>query len=158
MNTAQPKQKTFSWWPRAIIAGFILFAAYIGNFVRMAMSSDVDLVSKDYYQKEIAYQQHINTVTHTRDNKAGIQITLAEAAGQLVVAFPEFYEGQQVNGTIKFFRPSDVKLDFELPIALNEARQQFIPVEQLKSGRWKVQVSTEANGENYFTEQTITLK
>ena len=42
MNTAQQKPNSFSWWPRLVIAGFILFIAYIGNFVRMAMSTDVD--------------------------------------------------------------------------------------------------------------------
>src|SRR6478735_10166844 len=105
MNTAHAKTSTFSWWPRVIIGFFILFAIFIGNFVRMAMKSDVDLVSKDYYQKEIAYQQHINTVTQTKENNAEIQITLAEAAGQLVIAFPDFYQGQKVTGTVHFFRP-----------------------------------------------------
>ena len=158
MNTAQQKPNSFSWWPRLVIAGFILFIAYIGNFVRMAMSTDVDLVSKDYYKQEIAYQQHINTVANTKENKAEIQITLAEAAGQLVVAFPEFYEGQKVAGKINFFRPSDARLDFELALNLNEARQQFIPVEKLERGLWKVRVNSEVNGKNYFSEQIITLK
>ena len=158
MNIAHAKPNTFTWWPRVIIAFFVLFAIFIGNFVRMAMQSDVDLVSKDYYQKEIAYQQHMNTVAETKENNAEIQVTLAEAAGQLVIAFPEFYAGQKVSGTVKFFRPSEAKLDFEIPINLNDARQQFIPVEKLEKGRWKVQVSSEANGKSYFTEQTITLK
>ena len=158
MNTAHAKPNTFTWWPRVIIGFFVLFAIFIGNFVRMAMQSDVDLVSKDYYQKEIAYQQHMNTVAQTKENNAEIQVTLAEAAGQLVIAFPEFYAGQKVSGTVKFFRPSEAKLDFEIPINLNDARQQFIPVEKLEKGRWKVQVSSEVNGKNYFTEQIITLK
>lgn len=158
MNTAQTSSKKASWWPRLIIAGYVLFIAYIGNFVRMAMSSDVDLVSKDYYKQEIAYGQHMNTVAQTKENKAEIQITLAGAAGQLVVAFPEFYAGKNVQGTVKFFRPSDAKLDFDLPLNLNDARQQFIPVERLQPGLWKVQVSSEVNGKNYFTQQTITLK
>ncbi|MBK0402729.1 FixH family protein [Adhaeribacter sp. BT258] len=158
MNTAQTSPKKIAWWPRFIILGYILFIAYIGNFVRMAMSSDVDLVSKDYYKQEIAYQQHINTVSQTKANNADIQVTLAEAAGQLVVAFPEFYEGQKVSGKINFFRPSNMKLDFETALNLNEARQQFIPVDKLESGRWKVRVSSEVNGKNYFTEQIITLK
>ena len=158
MNTAHTKPNTFTWWPRVIIGFFVLFAIFIGNFVRMAMQSDVDLVSKDYYQKEIAFQEHINTVAQTKENNAEIQVTLAEAAGQLVVAFPEFYKGQKVAGTVQFFRPSDAKLDFEFPLNLNDARQQFIPVEKLEKGRWKVQVSSEANGKSYFTEQIITLK
>src|SRR6478736_6129386 len=158
MNTAHKKPNTFSWWPRVIIGFFILFAIFIGNFVRMAMKSDVDLVSKDYYQKEIAYQKHMNTVAQTKENNAEIQVTLAEAAGQLVIAFPEFYKDQKVAGTVQFFRPSNAKLDFELPLNLNDARQQFILVGKLEKGLWKVQVSSEANGKNYFTEQIITLK
>ncbi|MFC5272301.1 FixH family protein [Adhaeribacter terreus] len=157
MNTTHQKQNTFSWWPRLIIACFILFIAYIGNFVRMAMKSDVDLVSKDYYKQEIAYQQHINTVSQTKTSNAEIQVTLAEAAGQLVIAFPEFYEGRKVSGKINFFRPSNAKLDFETDLNLNEARQQFLSVDNLERGLWKVRVSSEMNSKNYFTEQTITL-
>jgi nitrogen fixation protein FixH len=115
-------------------------------------------VSKDYYKQEKAYQQHINTVAQTHENNAQIEVTLAEAAGQLVVAFPAFYEGKKVTGKVNLFRPSDAKLDFEIDLNLNEARQQFIPVEKLERGRWKVQVSSLANGQNYFTEQIITLK
>ena len=100
MNTAHTKSNTFSWWPRVIIGFFILFAIFIGNFVRMAMKSDVDLVSKDYYQKEIAFQEHINSVSETKENNAEIQITLAEAVGQLVIVFPEFYKDQKVVGTV----------------------------------------------------------
>ncbi|KAA9345734.1 FixH family protein [Adhaeribacter soli] len=158
MNTTQTSPSKTSWWPKFIILGYILFIAYIGNFVRMAMSSDVDLVSKDYYKQEIAYQQHINTVTNTKANNAEIQVTLAEAAGQLVIAFPEFYQGRKVNGKVSFFRPSDAKLDFETTLNLNEARQQFLPVDKLERGLWKVRVNSEVNGKNYFTEQTITLK
>ena len=158
MNTAHAKPNTFTWWPRVIIGFFVLFAIFIGNFVRMAMQSDVDLVSKDYYQKEIAYQQHMNTVAQTKENNAEIQVTLAEAAGQLVIAFPEFFQGRQVAGKVNFFRPSDAKLDFETALNLNEGRQQFIPVEKLEPGLWKVRVNSEVNGKSYFTEQVITLK
>lgn len=158
MNTAHAKTGTFSWWPRVIIGFFILFAIFIGNFVRLAMKSDVDLVSKDYYQKEIAYQEHINTVAQTRENKADIHVTLAEAAGQLVIAFPDFFKDQKVTGKVNFFRPSDAKLDFEKALELNDDRQQFIPVDKLQRGLWKLQISSQANGKNYFTEQTITLK
>jgi nitrogen fixation protein FixH len=124
----------------------------------MAMKSDVDLVSKDYYQKEIAYQQHMNTVAQTKENGAEIQLTLAEGAGQLLVAFPKFFQDKKVTGKVAFFRPSDAKLDFEMPLNLNEEKQQFIPVGKLKTGLWKVQISSQANGKNYFTEQEITLK
>jgi hypothetical protein len=78
-------------------------------------------VSKDYYQKEIAYQQHMNTVAQTKESNAEIQVTLAEAAGQLVIAFPEFYQGEKVSGNVNFFRPSDAKLDFEIPLSLNDS-------------------------------------
>jgi nitrogen fixation protein FixH len=158
MKTAQSISNPFSWWPRVIIGFFVFFALYIGNFVRMALKTDVDLVSKDYYQKEIVYQQHLNTIAQTKEKGAQIQLALAEAAGQLAIVFPAFFEGQPVGGTVKFFRPSDAKLDFELPLKPNEAGQQFILVGALQKGLWKVQVSSKVNGKSYFTEQTITLK
>ena len=157
MNTTNEKPKTFSWWPRLIIAGFVLFAAYIGNFVRMAMNSEVDLVSKDYYKQELAYQDHIDQVKETGKLNQNISINYSDVGEQVLIGFPAEFTGKRVTGRVHFFRPSDLKLDYEIPINLVDNNQVF-STEKLDKGLWRIKISAQSEGKNYFTEQTIIVK
>lgn len=158
MNTTTIHKTNTSWWPKLIISAFILFAFFIGYMVRLAMQTDVDLVSKDYYKKEIAYQQHMNQVAET--NKLTSQITLvqATAAQQLSMVFPVNFANQKISGTIYFFRPSDAKLDFELPVQLNTELQQHVATSQLAKGLWRVQINWLANNKAYYFQKEITIE
>ncbi|WP_034257420.1 FixH family protein [Adhaeribacter aquaticus] len=147
-----------SWWPKAIIGTFVFFALFIGNMVRQAMKSDVDLVSKDYYKQEIAYQQHINQVTATQKISDQIFINQADAAEQLSLVFPSQYAGQKVTGQVHFFRPSDAKLDFEMPLNLNSDQQQHIHTNVMVKGLWRVQLNWNVAGTEYFIQKDITLR
>lgn len=158
MNAATIHKTNTSWWPKFIIAAFILFAFFIGYMVRLAMQTDVDLVSKDYYKKEIAYQQHINQVKETNALSAPLTFVLAPAAGQLSLVFPETFANQKVTGTIHFFRPSSAKLDFELPVQLNADRQQHVATSQLAKGLWRVQINWQAGDKAYYFQKEITME
>jgi nitrogen fixation protein FixH len=158
MNSTTLDKKTASWWPKLIISAFVFFALFIGYMVRLAMQTDVDLVSTDYYKKEIAYQQHLNQVKETNNLPEPIIVTQANAAGQLSLAFPEKFAAQQVTGTIHFFRPSDAKFDFELPLQLNGDRQQHIKTGQLARGLWRVQINWQAGGNAYYIQKEITVE
>ena len=155
MNTVN---KNFSWWPKLIIVTLIGFGLFIGNMVRMAMQTSVDLVSPDYYKKEIAYQQHLNQVTATQELATGVILNQASAAGQLSLVFPENMPAQVVKGTVHFFRPSNAQLDFELPLDLNADRQQHIRTAGLIKGLWRVQLSWEADKQRYFLQKDITIE
>ena len=157
MNTAHTHSKTFSWWPRVIIAGFVLFAGFIGNFVRLAMQSDVDLVSKDYYKQELVYQDRIDQLTETGKLDQNISIVYSEVGEQVLVGFPAEFTGKRVTGNVHFFRPSDAKLDYDMPLKLVDNNQVF-STEKLDKGLWRIKISAQAEGKNYFTEQTITVK
>ena len=150
------KKRTF--WPYAIILAFVLFGAYILNFVRLAMKQDVGLVSKDYYQQEVAYQQHIDKVSRTEGLSSEIKLTHIPEADQLTVLFPEEFAGKKVEGKINFFRPSNDKLDFELPLELNNGQVQVVNTKGLQRGYWRVKIYSEAEGQEYYAEQVLNLK
>ena len=159
MSTTTLKMNNkISWWPKLIIGAFVLFGLFIGYMVRSAMQTDVDLVSKDYYRKEIAYQQQLNSMTEANQLTEEVNIIQADAAEQLSLVFPASFEGQEVKGTVLFFRPSAANLDFEVPLQLNSDRQQHIRTASLAKGLWRVQLNWEAGGKNYYVQKDITLK
>ncbi|GAA4495897.1 hypothetical protein GCM10023172_08410 [Hymenobacter ginsengisoli] len=151
-----PTQRTL--WPYAIIATFVLFAGYIGFMVQRAMRTTVDLVSPDYYQQELRYQQRMESVARTAALPAPVQVQYEPARQRLTLTLPPALAGQPVRGQVHFFRPSDQKLDFTLPFAPSGERPaQQLSTSRLQAGYWRLRLDFEAGGQQYFLEKELSI-
>jgi nitrogen fixation protein FixH len=146
-----------SRWPSAIITVFVLFAGYIGYMVQQALRTSVDLVSPDYYQQELVYQQRMETVARTAALPAPVELTYHAEAQELRLQLPAALAGQALQGQMHFFRPSDQKLDFVLPL-LPTAGQQRISTAAMQPGYWRVRLDFTASKQPYFIEQEVVVK
>ncbi|GAB3821548.1 FixH family protein [Pontibacter rugosus] len=148
------ENKSFTLWPYAIVVCMVMFMGYIASFVYKAMNQDVDLVSKNYYEQEIQYQDHINMMDRTKA-AGNVAITYNHDIKGILVQLPESFKGQPIQGKVNLFRPSDDQLDQELPLQLGRDLSQLIETEKLQTGLWKVRVSFTAKNETYYAEQNI---
>ncbi|MDB5267798.1 MAG: nitrogen fixation protein FixH [Hymenobacter sp.] len=146
-----------SIWPYAIVAVFVLFAIYIGSMVYRAMQTDVNLVSADYYQKELAHQQRMEAVARTAALLTPVQIRHDATSRQLVIKLPATLAGQ-MQGQVHFFRPSNGALDFALPLQPAADLRQSINTSKMAAGFWRVQLDFTAGGQAYFVEQGLNIK
>ncbi len=135
----------------------VLFMGYIASFVYKAMNLDVDLVSKNYYEQEIAYQEHIDKVGRTAII-GDVAITYNEQDHALLLQLPETLRGKQVRGRVTLFRPSNDQLDQELPLQPGRDMSQLIETQDMERGLWKVRVNFSEGEHTYYTEKTIQLK
>ena len=154
-QASSPSRRTL--WPYAIIATFVLFAAYIGYMVQQAMHSSVDLVSADYYQQELAYQQRMETVARTAALPVAVAITHEAAVSQLHLQLPPSFAGKRIEGQLHFFRPSDLTLDFTLPLQPSADLAQRISTQKMARGLWRVRLDFTADGQAYFLEKDLTI-
>ncbi|WP_162303533.1 FixH family protein [Hymenobacter sediminis] len=152
--TSSPKRTV---WPYAVIAAFVLFAGFIGYLVQQAMRTSVELVSPDYYQQELAYQQRMETVARTAALPAPVEIEHDAATRRLTLQLPAAMAGQPVAGTIHLFRPSDQHLDFSLPLQPSATLRQQVSTARMQAGYWRVRLDFTASGQAYFVERNITL-
>ncbi|MBH8567450.1 FixH family protein [Microvirga sp. STS02] len=143
-------------WPYAVIAVFVLFAGYIGFMVQQAMRTSVDLVSPDYYKQELAYQQRMESVARTAALPAPVQLHHDAAAQRLTLQLPATLAGQAVRGSLHFFRPSDQKLDFTLP--LQPGPNQQFSTAKMRPGYWRVRVDFTADNQAYFVEKELLIR
>ena len=151
------KNKSFTLWPYAIVVAMVLFMGYIAMFVYKAMNQDVDLVSKNYYEQELEYQDHIDKVGRTV--AAGdVALNYDAEAQTILLQLPASMKGQVISGRIILFRPSNDKLDQELPLQPGRDLSQLIETAKLEKGLWKVRVNFSAGDETYYTEKTIQIK
>jgi nitrogen fixation protein FixH len=117
----------------------------------------VDLVSKDYYEEEIAYQDQIDKLKRTKALGDVMLVYKAEVK-EILLQMPATYKGKSLSGTITLFRPSDDKLDKQIPLQLGRDQSQLIEAAALESGIWKVRVNFSAGDETYYTEKTIQIR
>lgn len=111
-----------------------------------------DLVTEDYYQKELLFQKKINAANNTRDLSSPIRIE--KVATGLKVIFPKDLDPKDIKGKVFLYRPSNKKLDFEIPISITDT-YLLVPEKHLLGGRWNIDVSFTYKGKEYLHSQKI---
>ena len=135
--------------------GMVLFIAFIMFMVVTMMTDDRydhDLVMEEYYQKDLEYQQEIDAEENARSISA--QIKTQKVNEGLLISFPAEVMQGATDGQIALYRPSNEKLDFELPLELNQS-QMLIPQDRLLSGRWNLRVSWKMEGKSFLHKESI---
>lgn len=139
-------------WGKAIILVFVLFVGFIGTMVVQMTRQRIDLVSDNYYQNEIDYQQHIDRVTNARLNPS-VTMTCQSDQQQVVFELPSSLQ----KGEIIFYRPADRRQDFRVNIAAQHPARQIIPTKSLAKGNWHVQFTWSDGQRDYYKEEQIFL-
>lgn len=140
-------------WGVKIAIGLSLFVGMIIYMVVTCMRQpDIHLVANDYYEQEIAYQTTIDKMNNLQE--LGVKPTLENMNGGLIADFSTLPEFESIKGEIKFFRPSDPKLDFIKEIKLTQEGKQYIDVSK---GKWIIKLNWSNEGKAYYMEQNMIL-
>lgn len=145
------KQKTYI--PHMIIGGLALFMAYIFQFVYRSMDDDAHLVSKDYYQNEIAFQSHIDKVERSFDMKKNTAISVNESS--IIVELPKTVN--KAKGAIYLYNPTNPELDKEIDFNFETNKPIQLPTDNMKVGDWTIKIDFVTNGLGYYIERPITI-
>lgn len=141
-----------SSWPFAIALVYGLFAAGMIGVVIFAVRHPSDLVSRDYYQKEIRYQQQIDS--EKRAQKDADAPTISIKGRECVIHFPG---NPPASGTLTLYRPADAALDRTVSLALDGQQNQTLNLADAASGLWRLRMEWNRNGETYFKEQEVVV-
>ncbi len=78
-----------------------------------------------------------------------------EPAQQVIVITLLTAQTQGATGNLHLYRPSDARLDRNVPLALNAAGIQRLDAKELRDGLWKVRVKWRFDGKDYFVDQPV---
>ena len=146
-------KKTF--WPWGITIVFSLFVLVMLSVLLISTTLNNDLVTENYYQQEIGYQQHIDQINRTKQLVSKLKF-ITDDPQTLLLQFPKL--GNSISGTILFFRPDDRKKDFKTAIKINSEARQIIYLKNLIKGNWKVKVFWTAARQDYFDETSLIIE
>ncbi len=133
-------------WGTGIALFYICFMVFMVTMVVKSTSVNVDLVEKDYYEKEVAYQGRIDQINNAHRHAARVGVEPTEAGIKL--SFPK---NTKPEGTIQFFRPSEADLDFDLPISGSET----LVDKPLKTGLWRIKIDWQSAGTSFYHEEVF---
>jgi hypothetical protein len=145
----------FNWGTGVVLAMVVMISA-MSFLVYIAVRQDFDLVDNDYYEKSLAYQQHIDKVGNTASLEKKIVFQLR--ADSLKLIFPELASREDYAGKIHFYSPVEATRDFNLEVKLDASFSQKIALTELQKGRYQVKIDWSVNKNAYYQEEEIAVE
>lgn len=138
-------------WGYKIILVFVIFAAGILTLVIKSMRTRVDMVTGDYYAEELKYQQNIDAQKNA--HRLSDPVIVAQSSDSIEIIFPQECIGKELKGEITFYRPSDSRKDFTVPVQPDEYGKVLVSRARLDRGNYRIKVQWESEGIPYFLEK-----
>ena len=142
-------------WGTSIViafASFILFILFLVSKVQSNSKYDNELVVEEYYKHDANYQQELAKLQNGADLKQ--KPTFTKTADGIEITFPKAFDINKISGNVSFYRSSNKKLDFEVPISISSATL-LIPNKRLVGGLWDITINWKYDNTDYISKETI---
>jgi hypothetical protein len=143
----------FNWGAKIALmySGFVVLILFL---VFKSMKQDFQLVSDDYYQKEIKYQDVIDAGKNQSQLSAPVSIHANEA--NVSFDFPQEFKDKDCKGNVQFYSAVSSKWDASFPLK-TEQNSMNISREKLQPTRYLVKINWESAGKKYYQEDSLNL-
>ncbi|MFC4816733.1 FixH family protein [Flavobacterium sp. GCM10023249] len=144
-------------WSTGIVMAFALFITFILYFVLKVQGDakyDHEMVTEDYYKKEIGFQTQLDKQQNAMDLSE--RVAVKNTTEGLEIHFPKSFDWNKIQGKVSLYRPSNQQLDFDIPISLSSSNL-LIPKTKLAGGRWDITIDWNYNGKEFLNKETVNL-
>ena len=139
-------------WGYRIAFVYVIFVAGIAFLVFKASSQKFDLVTKDYYDQELKYQQVIDQSANTANLSTSLVVEKSAAA--LSISFPAEMKNKEKIIDFYLYCPADAKRDFRKSMNTNDnAFTQPLP--EAMKGKYELKLSWEVDAVRYYFEKKL---
>ena len=142
-------------WGTGIALVYGIFALSMLGFAIQSTKHDVNLIKKEYYEDDINYQVHYDKIQNAMKLKTDLKVALDSTGSAIVLSFPAALP--KPTGKVLIFRPSQTGVDVELTVEVNAQNAMEIPTSSLKAGLWKIKVEWQAEGKDFYKEQSLII-
>lgn len=142
-------------WGTGILIFLILFLVACAVFIIFAMSQDVNLVHKDYYEKGVDHTEQMNVDSRSKQFENDIQIGLQNE--YLLISLTESLVANIDSGKVLLYRPSNSKNDIVFPMTFSE-NNLIIPKDDLISGRYIAKLFWYSDGLKYEIDKPVNIQ
>ncbi len=142
-------------WGKKLIIVYSVFVLGMGFMVYQCTRQKTDMVTSNYYEKELKYQEVIDGLQNANSLSTAISIEQDDQASITLTMPPESI---QAKGSVEFYRPSDASKDFSAALLMDDNGKQFFDRGKFIDGLYKVKVNWEKDGRQFYAEQSIFIQ
>ncbi|MBK8521213.1 MAG: FixH family protein [Ferruginibacter sp.] len=139
-------------WGTKILIVYVAFVAGIVFMVFKSSTQNTDLVTSDYYAKELKYQDKIDEIARTAALTAPVEYRLEN--NTLAIIFPKDFAGKKLVGEAVLYCPSDEKKDIKQPFTILD-ETLLLEVPAGSKGLFELHLSWQDGGVTYYFEKKI---
>jgi hypothetical protein len=143
-------------WGTGIVLAIVVMVTGLGVLIGISMYQDFDLVDKDYYQKGIHYQEHIEKIKNT--DLLSEKITYIKEDGKLILKFPALLKNKVLKGQVHFYCPVNSDNDYKTSIQLNDSLLQVVDLKSLSPGRYIIKLDWYSDTVGYYQEFDLKIE
>lgn len=137
-------------WAYKILVVYLAFVLGIMFLVFKANSERYDLVTDNYYEAEVKYQDVIDQKQRVANLSTPPEISYD--GHQLRIQFPADFTGKILQGELYLYRPSDEQKDFRQSFTVSD-NQYTVQLPATVAGLYDIKLSWQAGGQTYFLEK-----
>lgn len=139
-------------WGHLIASGYLVFVGGIGFLVYKATGEKYDLVTKDYYEQELKYQDVIDESANTA--KLSAPVIVEKSGDQLQITFPAEMNAKKKSVDFYLYYAADAKRDYRKKIETSENTiREPLPASML--GAYELKLKWEVDGVKYYFEKKL---
>lgn len=143
-------------WGYKILIVYLVFVAGIVLMVFKSSMQKTDLVTTDYYAKELKYQDKIDAVHRTEGLSS--QPVYEIENNKMTIHFPKDFIGKQISGDVLLYCPSDENRDIK-QLFNQDNTDLDITLPSDNTGQYELQINWQSNdGMKYYYEKKVFLK
>ena len=141
-------------WGTKILIVYVVFISGILFMVFKSSTQKTDLVTTDYYAKELKYQDKIDEMNRVQALSAPVEFVIKDNA--LIIRFPKDFVGKKLTGEAVLYCPSDENKDLKINFSvLDEPVKINIPAGS--KGLYELHLSWQDGGITYYFEKKIII-
>jgi hypothetical protein len=137
-------------WGYKILFVYALFVLGIMLLVIKSSSQKMDLVTTDYYEKELVFQQRIDEGKRVDSLSSPVNCEIKNR--YLFITFPKDFNGKKITGKAVLYCPSDESKDVSHDFSTED---NALVVQVGEAGNYELHLSWKADGISYYLEKKI---
>lgn len=138
-----------------VIVVLSLFALMLGWFMVRAIANAEELVTENYYEKELLFQQDLDKLERAAAHGEAVRMEVKDQ--QLRITFPAALRGKAISATLEMMRPSDARADQRMELQASPEGTLAVPVAGWMRGRYRARLEWRVDGSEHLSEQHVTV-
>ena len=141
-------------WGYKILIVYLLFVAGIVFLVFKSSNEKFDLVTPDYYAKELKHQDKIDAIKRTSALTSKVAYEVAN--NTIIITLPTEFNNKELSGEILLYCPSDSNKDIKKSFTTGNSIVTIELPTGIK-GSYELQLNWNAEGREYYFEKKLSF-